>query len=67
MARFTLFPMAHNVQKETQADLLSEIEDFCRKTNIAESTFGKKAVNDGKFVNRLRSGKSTTLATAAYD
>ncbi len=56
--------MAHNVQKETQADLLSEIEDFCRKTNIAESTFGKKAVNDGKFVNRLRSGKSTTLATA---
>ncbi|MGI9381326.1 MAG: hypothetical protein ACR2OW_16910 [Methyloligellaceae bacterium] len=51
-------------QKETQAGLLSEIEDFCRRSNIAESTFGKKAVNDGKFVNRLRSGKSTTLATA---
>lgn len=44
--------------------LLSEIEIFCRQTNIAESTFGKRAVNDGKFVTRLRNGKSTTLATA---
>ncbi len=46
-----------------QNDLLMEIEDFCRRSNIAESTFGKRAVNDGKFVARLRNGKSTTLVT----
>ena len=46
-----------------QDGLLSEIEIFCRLSNIAESTFEKRAVNDGKFVSRLRSGKSTTLAT----
>ncbi len=41
--------------------LLREITDYCRKTGVAESTFGRLAVNDGKFVNRLRdSGRITT-------
>jgi len=56
--------MTEQTQTGIQRSLLSEIEDFCRRSNIAESTFGKRAVNDGKFVNRLRNGKSTTLATA---
>jgi hypothetical protein len=43
--------------------LIGEIEQFCRARTIAESTFGRKAVNDGKFVGRLRSGKGVTTRT----
>lgn len=45
--------------------LLGEIEYFCRQTGIAESTFGRQAVNDGKLCVRLRNGKDVTLDTAA--
>jgi len=45
--------------------LLGEIESFCRLTGIAESTFGRQAVNDGKLCVRLRNGKDVTLDTAA--
>lgn len=51
------------MQKATQA-LLTEIEDYCRSAGIAESTFGRHAINDGKLCARLRSGKNVTLATA---
>ncbi|HEX7081320.1 MAG TPA: hypothetical protein VF329_09925 [Gammaproteobacteria bacterium] len=44
--------------------LLLEIESFCRRSGMAESTFGKLAVNDGKLCTRLRSGKDVTLETA---
>lgn len=43
--------------------LLGEISDYCRKTGVAESTFGRLAVNDGKFVNRLRDGGRITTNT----
>lgn len=43
--------------------LIDEIESYCRRTGTAESTFGRHAVNDGKFVSRLREGKSVTLKT----
>ncbi|MGB7543573.1 MAG: hypothetical protein WBM28_16355 [Burkholderiales bacterium] len=43
--------------------LLSEISDYCRKVGMAESTFGRRAVNDGKFVNRLRIGGRITTET----
>ena len=36
--------------------LIAEIEDYCRRGGCAESTFGRLAVNDGKFVGRIRSG-----------
>ena len=45
------------------AALLNEITDYCRKAGLAESTFGKLAVNDGKFVGRLRDGGRTTPHT----
>ena len=45
--------------------LLEEIEAFCRRTGIAESTFGRQSVNDGKLCVRLRDGKDVTLETAA--
>lgn len=36
--------------------LLQEIDQFLSETGMAESTFGFKAVNDGKFVKRIRAG-----------
>jgi hypothetical protein len=43
--------------------LLDSIADFCRRTGMAESTFGRLAVNDGKFVARLRDGARITPET----
>ncbi len=43
--------------------LLDSIADFCRRTGMAESTFGRRAVNDGKFVARLRDGARITPET----
>jgi hypothetical protein len=44
-------------------DLLQEISDYCRKTGLAESTFGRRAVNDGKLAARLRNGGRITTYT----
>ena len=33
--------------------LLQEISDYCRQAGLAESTFGRRAVNDGKLTARL--------------
>jgi hypothetical protein len=43
--------------------LLREISDYCRQAGIAESTFGRRAVNDGKLASRLRYGGRVTLET----
>jgi hypothetical protein len=37
-------------------ELLSEIDAFLSVKGMAETTFGRLAVNDGKFVRRLRKG-----------
>ena len=44
-------------------DLLQEISDYCRHTGLAESTFGRRAVNDGKLASRLRHGGRITTET----
>ncbi len=44
-------------------EILNEISDFCRLAGLAESTFGRLCVNDGKLVSRLRDGGSVTLDT----
>src|SRR6185312_7236361 len=44
-------------------ELLQEISDYCRQTGLAESTFGRRAVNDGKLANRLRNGGRITTDT----
>jgi hypothetical protein len=43
--------------------LLRDIAAYCRHARIAESTFGRLAVNDGKLVNRLRLGGRVTTET----
>jgi len=47
----------------TAEQLLSEIADYCRRVGMAESTFGRRAVNDGKLVSRLRIGGRVTMET----
>jgi hypothetical protein len=43
--------------------LLQEIAAYCRQTGLAESTFGRRAVNDGKLTARLRNGGRITTET----
>src|SRR5712691_11755639 len=47
----------------TAEQLLGEIADYCRRVGMAESTFGRRAVNDGKLVGRLRIGGRVTIET----
>jgi SAM-dependent methyltransferase len=53
------------MQKRNSAgeSLLQSITGYCRASKIAESTFGRLAVNDGKFVSRLRNGSRVTPET----
>src|SRR5205823_13709719 len=44
-------------------ELLQQIADYCRHTGLAESTFGRRAVNDGKLTARLRNGGRITTDT----
>jgi hypothetical protein len=48
---------------EPATGLLDSISEFCRRIGMAESTFGRRAVNDGKFVARLRDGARITPET----
>lgn len=48
---------------DIQEKLLSRIEGFLNNRGMAETTFGRLAVNDGKFVARLRAHANMTLAT----
>lgn len=43
--------------------LLADIEVFIGEAQVSETTFGRRAVNDGKFVGRLREGAGVTVAT----
>ena len=44
-------------------EILAQISEFCRQADMAETTFGRRAVNDGKLVHRLREGKRITIDT----
>jgi hypothetical protein len=44
-------------------ELLELISDYCRAVGMAESTFGRQAVNDGKLVGRIRDGGRIGAAT----
>ncbi len=43
--------------------LLQEIDSYLAEAKVAETTFGRLAVNDGKFVGRLRKGAGVTTDT----
>jgi hypothetical protein len=44
--------------------LMLEIREYCRRFSVAETTFGRLAINDGKLVSRLRYGGRVTPETA---
>jgi hypothetical protein len=52
-----------NMPPDDRAALLGEIEAYLASLErpIAETTFGRLAVNDGKFVPRLRAKKNVTV------
>ena len=43
--------------------ILDEIEQFKRDRPMSATTFGLRAVNDGKLVPRLKAGANVTVAT----
>ena len=45
------------------SDLLKEVGTYCREAGLAETTFGRLAVNDGKLISRLRDGGRITRRT----
>ena len=47
----------------TREILLAQFEAFVRSSGMSERQFGLAAVNDGKFLPRLRSGFGVTLTT----
>jgi hypothetical protein len=55
--------MQEAISETRDGSLLGSIAEFCRRTGMAESTFGRRAVNDGKFVARLRDGARVTPET----
>src|SRR5690242_10324295 len=59
----TGLPMFLEVAAVSEA-LLRDIAEFCRRARMAESTFGRLAVNDGKLVGRLRLGGRVRSDTA---
>jgi len=42
--------------------LLREIAEFCEEFGLSESTFGRRVMSDGKFVERVRHGGGLTVA-----
>jgi hypothetical protein len=45
------------VLEMSNQDILKDVDGFLGKTGMAESTLGRKALNDGKAIARLRAGK----------
>ena len=49
---------------DERQQLLAQVEGFCKREGMAPTTFGRKALGDGRFVARLRAGgrvRATTL------
>ena len=56
-------PISPRSRRPGNEQLLAEIAAFCQRIGMAESTFGRRVVNDGKLVSRLRFGGRVTTQT----
>jgi len=45
------------------AQLLAEIEAYCKLTGIDRTTFGIQALNDGHFIARVEQGRIPKIPT----
>jgi hypothetical protein len=52
-----------DVRDTPTAALLAEIEKFLRKTGMAPSAFGEKALSDPSLINNLRDGRELRFRT----
>lgn len=43
--------------------IIADVERFLNRTGMAESAFGRRAVNDWKFVRDLREGRELRRST----
>ena len=50
---------------DERRQLLAAIEDFCAREGMAPAAFGRKAMGDGRLVDRLRNGRRVRAATLA--
>lgn len=50
---------------DLKGDILARIDAYLAQTGMAATTFGRRAVNDGNFVGRLRQGHGLTSRTHA--
>lgn len=50
---------------EDTQNLVERIRAYCKAHKMAPTTFGNRAVNDGKLVSRLEAGRTVTLSTLA--
>ena len=48
---------------DERRQLLAQVEEFCEREGMAQTTFGRKAVGDGGFVAGLRAGRRPRPAT----
>ena len=48
---------------DERQQLLAAVEAFCAREGMAPTTFGRKALGDGRFVGRLRDGRNVREAT----
>lgn len=48
----------------SDADVLTRIKSFCKQHDMAETTFGRRAIGDASLVANLEAGRSLTLKTA---
>lgn len=48
-----------------QNDLLTDVETFLERYRMAESAFGREALNDWAFVKEIRSGRRVWPETEA--
>ena len=44
-------------------DIITDIEAYCSRHGIKPTTFGRKAIDDGKLFNRLKKGGGVTRKT----
>ncbi len=47
---------------KTIDQFLADIAEYCRRNDVAESAFGRQALNDPNFVSDVKNGRSPTNA-----
>lgn len=62
-SRYVKSSVPLQVRLATNEKLLAEIAVYCTDAGISASSFGKRAVNDGKLVSRLRCGGRASTET----